>query len=511
MGPGWVISLAYLDPGNLEADLQQGAYSNLQLVWVLWWATVAGLVLQECSSRLSVVTGMNLAECSREGYPKVKSILLYIMMELAIIGSDIQEVVGSAIAINILFGLDLWIGCLITGLDTFTFLAVHQCGVRYFEALISALILCITICFMIMWSKSDTDPGLVMKGWIEPTLPRYAMMQAVGTIGAVIMPHNLYLHSGLVQSRNIDRTKMSDIADANRYNFIESGIALLLSFFVNLSVVATFAHFFYAPKCAHMSLSCLPLSTSEVEYDDGDVLCSSDTGVAGTCSEIGLDQAGVALKEAMGQAGMTVWALGLLAAGQASTMSTTIAGQIVMDGFLQIKVAPWLRVCLTRVVALGPSLCIAIGTSDNSALRNSINEWLNILQSVQLPFAIVPVLTFTAAPAVMGRFATKGVHLYICWALTALVITSNVYLVRDFYKQQTAEEEGGVPAWATLLLALYTAGYFALIGSLIVDCQKAGVRKSLSNTDLSGHVVSGIETTKYTQLPVDIKKTQLNV
>ena len=148
------------------------------------------------------------------------------------------------------------------------------------------------------------------------------------------------------------------------------------------------------------SLSCVPSIQSEIA--EGSVCTAAGSGNVGTCAEIGLDQAGLALKASLGKAGQTVWALGLLAAGQASTMSTTVAGQIVMDGFLNIKLKPWLRVFLTRVIALGPSLAIAIGTSDNAALRNTINEWLNILQSVQLPFAIIPVLTFTAAPSVMG-------------------------------------------------------------------------------------------------------------
>ena len=205
-GPGWLMSLAYLDPGNLEADLQQGAYTRFRLVWVLWWATVMGLVLQEMSARLGVVTGKSLSETARERYPRWVSNAVYVNMEVAVIGSDIQEVVGSAIAINLLFPrVPLWAGCLITGLDTFTFMAVHFLGARYLEALITTLVGAMAVCFFVNWGEVDTPPGPALAGWAAPTMKRYMVMQAVGTIGAVIMPHNLYLHSGLVQSRKLDR------------------------------------------------------------------------------------------------------------------------------------------------------------------------------------------------------------------------------------------------------------------------------------------------------------------
>lgn len=291
MGPGWVMSLAYLDPGNLEADLQQGAYTNVKLVWVLWWSTVMGLLLQDLSSRLSIVTGSNLAEMSRREYSRAKSFLVYLMMELAIVGSDIQEVVGSAIAFNVLFGWDLWVGCLVTGLDTFTVLGVHQIGVKYFEGLIIVLVLILSVCFLHLWGQASLPLGDTLYGWTVPELPMYAMMQAVGTLGAVIMPHNLYLHSGLVTTRNVNRSSYKAVADANKYNFLESSVALLASFFVNLAVVSTFAHSFYSSTCAHHSMACVPDVASDL--DDASLAalgaaCVSNAALEpGHCAEIG--------------------------------------------------------------------------------------------------------------------------------------------------------------------------------------------------------------------------------
>ena len=210
-GPGWLMSLAYLDPGNLEGDLQQGAYTGFGLVWVLWWATVMGLILQEMSARLGIVTGFDLSEMVRAHYPLWLNYVIYIMMEIAVIGADIQEVVGSAIAIALLTNnaVPIWAGCIITGVDTFTFLAVHYLGVRYLEALIGLLISTMSLCFFINWGASGTDATALISGWAVPTIQSYAVTQAVGTIGAVIMPHNLYLHSGLVLSRKARRSPLS--------------------------------------------------------------------------------------------------------------------------------------------------------------------------------------------------------------------------------------------------------------------------------------------------------------
>eukprot|EP00466_Bigelowiella_natans_P017230 jgi/Bigna1/58316/fgenesh1_pm.73_\ len=397
-GPGWLMSMAYLDPGNLEADLQQGAYCGYQILWVLFWSTALGWVLQVMAATLGVVTGRDLATHCRLSFSRPVSIALWIMTEIAIIGSDIQEVVGSAIAFKLLFGLPLWAGTLITGLDTFTFLGFHYFGIRKLEAFFCSLILVMCICFFINWGVAGTRTEDFLFGWVVPTLNDYAVLQAVATLGAVIMPHNIYLHSALVLSRKIDRSNPGKVREAIKYNAIESAVALLVSFFINAAIVVTFARGFFD-----------------------------------LCSEIGLGSAGSALEKFLGSSAKYIWGCGLLASGQASTMTGTYAGQFVMQGFLDIRVAAWLRTMITRCVALGPAILVALATAHDPNLSDQIGEWLNILQSVQLPFALLPVLILTSAPSVMGpSFSNKFASKLIGWGGALVVFGINVYLIVDF-------------------------------------------------------------------------------
>ena len=465
MGPGWLMSLAYLDPGNLESDLQQGAYTGYSLVWILWWATVMGLILQEMSARLGVVTGRDLAQTIYAEYPAWLRLVIYVMMEIAVIGSDIQEVVGCAIALNLLSSgvIPVWVGCLVTGVDTFTFLAVQYFGVRYLEVLIAVLISVMTGCFFVNWGLAGSDGAALATGWALPLLKSYATTQAVGTIGAVIMPHNLYLHSGLVLSRKIDRQSPTRIHDATWYNFIESGIALLLSFFINLAIVATNADNFFDSKCAQADHGPLACAAGAAEPGMGNISCvlHHGSGGAGVCKEIGLQSEGTALHTALGPAALYVWALGLFAAGQASTMTCTYAGQIIMGGMLQIKLPLAAQVALTRLFALGPALAVATLTIENDQLYNNINEYLNILQSIQLPFAMLPVLHFTASRRLMGRFRSRPLMLAITTTLALLVMAINVYLVIQFFD--------GMSAAVVACICVYGVFYFGVCVAMVWD------------------------------------------
>lgn len=460
MGPGWLMSLAYLDPGNLESNVQQGAYTGFNILWVLWWATVVGLILQELSARLGVVTGRDLAQNVRSTYPRWLGLVIYVNMELAVVNSDIQEVVGSGIAIFILSQgrIPVWIGCIITGLDTFTFLAVHYLGVRYLEVLICTLIATMTGCFFVNWADSGTDTHALMMGWLVPTMNTYAVTQAVGTIGAVIMPHNLYLHSGLVLSRRIDRENPHKVNDAIQYNLIESSIALFVSFLINLAIVATNADNFYSPTCAEDPagpFACLHPAALVVAGDiQSSVPCSMPGGGAGVCAGIGLQGEGLALKHGLGEYAMYVWAVGLLAAGQASTMTCTYAGQVIMGGFLQIELAPWKRVALTRAMALIPSIAVAASTVGNPTLFNNMNEYLNVLQSVQLPFAMLPLLHITAQKQLMGRFVSSFVAKLMNFCIAFLVFGVNVFLMVQFV--------AGVSPFCQSVAVIYFVIYFAI-------------------------------------------------
>jgi len=389
-GPGWLMSIAYLDPGNLESDLQTGANTRYQLIWVLWWATFLGWVVQSLSARLGTVTGKHLAEICRYEYGMKTGIALWIFTELAIIGSDIQEVVGSAIAMKLLFGWPLYVGCLVTALDTFTFMLIHYYGVRKLELIFSTLILVMVITFSIEFGIAKPDGMEILKGWWIPNCDEDGTEYAVGMIGAVIMPHNLFLHSALVQSRHVDRTISGAVAEANYYFTLEGAISLAVSFFINLTIMAVFA--------------------VAGQWDKEDV---------------GLKNAGDYLQENFGDLAKVVWAIGLLAAGQSSTMTGTFAGQYAMQGFLDIQWAPWKRTLLTRSIALVPSLLFAISFTAN---MDTMNEWLNVQQSIQLPFALTPLLVFSCNKRIMGDFRLQGWKEILMWLISLAIITINIYL-----------------------------------------------------------------------------------
>ncbi|GJP45542.1 hypothetical protein CLOM_g4926 [Closterium sp. NIES-68] len=331
VGPGFLMSIAYLDPGNLESDLQAGAQTGYSLLWILFWSTALGLLLQAIAARVGVVTGCHLAELCRMEYSPVVRTVLWLMAEVAIVGADIQEVIGCAIAIRILTqgAVPLWAGVLITGLDSFLLLFLENLGIRKLEALFGLFISIMAVSFARMFLEAAPDTGAIAQGLLIPSIPRGAMGMAVSIVGAVIMPHNIFLHSALVQSRAIDRHSPARVSEALVYFTLESAIALLLSFLVNLCVVSVFAKLFYGRPGA---------------------------------VDIGLDNAAEYLQEAFGSSTFPVvfiWAAGLLAAGQSSTMTGTYAGQFVMSGFLDLHVCKWVRVLVTRMVTHALTLSCA--------------------------------------------------------------------------------------------------------------------------------------------------------
>jgi natural resistance-associated macrophage protein len=368
-GPGWLMSIAFLDPGNIAGDLQAGANAGYKLMWVLLWATVLGLFFQVLAAKLGTVTQRNLARVARESFSKPVRIFLWIMMEVAIIGSDIQEVIGSAIAFNLLFGIPLWAGALITIFDSFLFLFIHYYGVRKLELFFAALIFIMCICFATHFFATGPDMGAVMLGTLVPEIPHGTLGYAIGLLGSVIMPHNLYLHSALVLTRDVDAKNKQKVNEAIYYNTIESAISLGVSFFINWCVIGTFGHFHNTKWQKVLTLQTAP----------------------------------EALKETLGSAAKYVWAIGLLAAGQSSTMTGTYAGQFVMEGYLDIKLPVWKRVTLTRLTAILPALSISF----MEGYFDDLDNYLNILQSVMLPFALVPLLMFVSRRKVMGQFATS--------------------------------------------------------------------------------------------------------
>ncbi|CAI0405664.1 unnamed protein product [Linum tenue] len=432
-GPGFLMSIAFLDPGNLEGDLQSGAIAGYSLLWLLMWATAVGLLIQMLSARLGVATGRHLAELCRSEYPTWARMLLWIMAELALIGADIQEVIGSAIAIKILSNgyLPLWAGVVITALDCFVFLFLENYGVRKLEAFFAVLIAVMAISFA--WMFGDTKPNgtELLLGILIPKLSSKTIKQAVGVVGCIIMPHNVFLHSALVQSRDVDRSKKGRVDEALRYYGIESTAALAVSFFINLCVTTVFAKAFYGTEVAN---------------------------------SIGLVNAGQLLQDKYGGGIfpiLYIWAIGLLAAGQSSTITGTYAGQFIMGGFLNLRLKKWVRAMITRSCAIIPTIIVALIFDSSEDSLDKLNEWLNVLQSVQIPFALIPLLCLVAKEEIMGTFRIGPVLKTISWIVAVLVILINGYLLLDFFMNVV---DGLTVA---VVVCAFTVGYVSFILYLV--------------------------------------------
>ncbi|XP_071656104.1 natural resistance-associated macrophage protein 2 isoform X3 [Patagioenas fasciata] len=421
-GPGFLMSIAYLDPGNIESDLQSGAVAGFKLLWVLLLATVIGLLLQRLAARLGVVTGLHLAEVCHRQYRKAPRIILWLMVELAIIGSDMQEVIGSAIAINLLSmgKVPLWGGVLITIADTFVFLFLDKYGLRKLEAFFGLLITIMALTFGYEYVTVRPSQRALLRGLFVPGCRGCGteqLEQAVGIVGAVIMPHNMYLHSALVKSRQVNRSNKREVREANKYFFLESCIALFVSFIINVFVVTVFAEAFFEKTNADVNAVCRNASSPHAALFP----------VNNKTLEVDIYKGGAVLGCYFGPAALYIWAIGILAAGQSSTMTGTYSGQFVMEGFLNLRWSRFARVLLTRSIAVTPTLFVAI-FQDVEHLTG-MNDFLNVLMSLQLPFALIPVLTFTSLPSVMNDFA-NGLFWKVGGGLVILLVCSiNMYFV----------------------------------------------------------------------------------
>lgn len=450
-GPGFLMSIAFLDPGNLEGDLQAGAAAGDTLLWLLMWATAMGLLVQLLAARLGVATGRHLAELCRDEYPDWARRALWLMAEVAMVGADIQEVIGSAIAIKILSRgyLPLWAGVVITALDCFIFLSLENYGVRKLEGLFAVLIATMAVSFA--WMFTDTKPNVkdLVVGILVPKLSSKTIRQAVGVVGCVIMPHNVFLHSALVQSRKIDPNKEYQVREALRYYSIESTVALAISFMINLFVTTVFAKGFYGTKEA---------------------------------GSIGLENAGQYLQEKFGGGFLPIlyiWGIGLLAAGQSSTITGTYAGQFIMGGFLNLKLKKWMRALITRSFAIVPTIVVALFFDSSDAL-DVLNEWLNVLQSIQIPFALIPLITLVSKEQVMGVFRIGRNMQAVTWTVAALLITINGYLLLDFFSSEIRGPlYGSVLCVAVLAYASFVL-YLILRGTEMANQIIVAIRKRLS-------------------------------
>ncbi|MBC7528801.1 MAG: Nramp family divalent metal transporter [Chthonomonadaceae bacterium] len=389
-GPGYLVSVGYMDPGNWGTDLAGGAKYNYALLWVILASNLMAILLQTLCVRLGLVTGQDLAQACRDSYKRPAAIALWFLCEIAIVACDLAEVIGSAVALNLLFHIPLVLGVLITGLDVLILLALMKFGFRKIEAIIVTLVSTIAFCFALQIFKAHPDWGGVARGLVTPVLPdKEALFIALGILGATVMPHNLYLHSSIVQTRAHDRDTKKGMKIAVTNATADTVIALGLAFFVNASILIVAAAAFHA--------------TGRTEVQD-------------------LREAHELLTPILGGASATAFAVALLASGQSSTITGTLAGQIVMEGFLNLKVAPWLRRLVTRGLAIIPAIILIVVRGGKDTVGLLILS--QVVLSMQLSFAIFPLMMFTSDRRRMGDYANplwlKLLGYLVCFLIAGL-------------------------------------------------------------------------------------------
>jgi manganese transport protein len=394
-GPALLVSVGYMDPGNWATDIAGGSRYGYRLLWVLLMSNLMAILLQSLAARLGIVRKRDLAQASREAYPPIVNLALYLFAEVAIASCDLAEVIGSAIALNLLFGLPLLAGVAITTFDVLILLALTRFGIRKLEAVVLSLVSTIGIAFVVEMFLAKPAMVPLLHGFI-PGLPDAAALYiAIGIIGATVMPHNLYLHSALVQTRNFgpgDGTRR-----ALRWNNLDSALALNFAFFVNVAILVMAAAVFY--KAGRFDVA---------EIQDAYHLLEPLLGVA---------------------IAPAVFAVGLLAAGQSSTITGTLAGQIVMEGYLDIRIRPWLRRMITRLLAVAPAAATIFFFGEKQT--GSLLVLSQVVLSLQLPFAMIPLIHFVADKRGMGAFAIGPWLKAGAWLVAAVIVGLNVELVRE--------------------------------------------------------------------------------
>ena len=393
-GPAYLVSVGYMDPGNWATDLQGGAKFGYQLIWVLLMSNLMALLLQSLSARLGIVRRRDLAQANRETYPPLVNFCLYILAEIAIAACDLAEVLGMALGIYLLTGLPLIYGVGITVFDTLLLLWLQNYGIRKLEAFIITLVVIIGASFLIEIVLAKPSLPEVAKGFIPTALTNEALYIAVGIIGATVMPHNLYLHSALVQTRKIGDDKAS-IRRALKFNFIDSTIALNAAFFVNAAILVLAATAFYKTG-----------NTQVAKIEDAHTLLSPLLGT---------------------QLAPILFAVALIAAGQSSTITGTLAGQIVMEGYLHIRINPLLRRLLTRLIAIIPAVAVILIYGEEKV--DALLVFSQVILSLQLGFAVIPLIHFVSDKQTMGEFAINTWVKIGAWCIAAVLVFLNVRLV----------------------------------------------------------------------------------
>jgi manganese transport protein len=396
-GPGYLVAVGYMDPGNWATDLAGGSAFGYKLLFVVLASNMMAVLLQGLSSKLGIVTGRDLAQACRDHYSKPVSFALWILCELAIAACDLAEVIGSAIALNLLFGLPLAVGVVLTGLDVLLVLLLQKKGFRLLEAMVIALVALIGGCFLfeILLARPEIAP--LLAGFVphaEVVRNPQMLYLAMGILGATVMPHNLYLHSSIVQTRRYEASAAGK-REAVRYAFLDSTVALSLALFINAAILIVAAATFHTSG-----------HTDVAEIQDAYKLLTPLMG-AGAAS--------------------TVFALALLASGQNSTLTGTLAGQIVMEGFLDLRMRPWMRRLITRAIAIVPAVIVAVIYGESGTAKLLVLS--QVILSLQLSFAVFPLVNFTSERLKMGEFVNPWWLKGMAYFVALLIAGLNVWLL----------------------------------------------------------------------------------
>ncbi|HEV2746327.1 MAG TPA: Nramp family divalent metal transporter [Allosphingosinicella sp.] len=400
-GPGYLVAVGYMDPGNWATDLAGGSAFGYTLLAVILLSNIFAMVLQALAARLGIVTGLDLAQACRQHYSPPVRFALWLLCELAIIACDLAEVIGTAIALQLLFGLPLVWGVCLTALDVLLILLLQQHGFRRLEAFIVALLIIIAGCFAVELALARPDLAAIAAGLVpDPEIVTNPAMLyiAIGILGATVMPHNLYLHSAVVQTRRFADTEAGK-REAVRYATLDSTVALGLALFINASILILAAATFHSAG-----------RTDVAEIQDAYQLLTPMLGVG---------------------AASTLFAIALLASGQNSTITATLAGQIVMEGFLDLRLPAWARRLITRLIAIVPAVIVAALYGQSGTAQLLVLS--QVILSLQLPFAVVPLVRFTGDRLKMGAFASPAWLKAAAWLISAVIIALNLKLLTDFF------------------------------------------------------------------------------
>jgi len=399
-GPGYLVAVGYMDPGNWATDLAGGSLFGYTLLTVILMSNLMAILLQGLASKLGIVTGRDLAQACRDHYPKPVVYLLWVICEFAIAACDLAEVIGSAIALNLLFGIPLPYGIALTALDVMIVLYLQNKGFRLLEALVIALVATVGICFLFEIILASPPIGAVLKGFIPTAqvVTNPAMLYvAVGILGATVMPHNLYLHSSIVQTRRYSETTEGK-KEAVKFAFIDSTLALSIALFINAAILIVAAATFHTS--GHSDVA---------EIQDAYKL----------------------LTPLLGAGASTMFALALLASGQNSTLTGTLAGQIVMEGFLNIRLRPWMRRLITRSIAIIPAAVVAIMYGESGTAKLLILS--QVILSMQLSFAVFPLVRFTSDRGKMGEFVNRPWLKALAYLVAVVIAGLNIWLLIQFF------------------------------------------------------------------------------